>query len=334
MLNIINANQIGDPPNAVMLDRAITAVGSRELRRLSEDLSNRQVADKIEAALKALKGLRRGIKPTYDEWISLWYLLWFQGSQASVAAGMMRNLVDYRINYGVRRADRRNLCIIDVGSGAFIGALGLSDIINAYGFKFTDFNAINFVAIDPSEEMKNLGTQLWDELRTIRDHQPPRPAATGTRWEFRGFVSETVDIEQIRSLNPGKTEYWLSAFNSLHPGQRDQVKDQLSLLHQTLDPTVGFFTTSGKANPRLRDSIPLPGSKYHLREINQDDMTATELRGNLPKLTSLRRRTHRLHAQHFRDRNFVAGYLNNPVKWTPENSRGIICVRKNERDGL
>ncbi|MXZ02241.1 MAG: hypothetical protein F4Y88_00760, partial [Chloroflexi bacterium] len=76
-LQIIHANEDVKPPSAIALDHAITNVGSRELERLSLGLSDQEVAHKIETALRALDGLRRCEKPEYNDWVSLWYLLWY-----------------------------------------------------------------------------------------------------------------------------------------------------------------------------------------------------------------------------------------------------------------
>ncbi len=324
-LNIRSANEDVTPPNAEMLEKAIIEVGNAELDRLSEPLDDKTVANNIESALRVLQRLSC-VQPTYTEWISLWYLLWYQASQANVAAGMMRNLIDYRIYYHIKRREPRNLCIIDVGSGALNGVLGLSDVTNAYDFRFTDFSTVNYVAIDPSNEMTSLGIQLLDDLRNLRLDSPPSPRAIGSHWKFNFHHMNELDTARIASMNDRETEYWLFSFNSLQPGQSSEVQETLSSVMRDFKPTIGMFSSSSKANQQLACAIPLPKASYHYHHLNNDDLTATELKGVLPKLTNFRCKVFEKYRQYFKDENFAAGFLNKPPSWIPKDSKGIICL--------
>lgn len=324
-LQIIRANEDVPPPNAKMLEKAIIEVGSAELDRLSAPLDDKTAANNIECALRVLQHLSC-VQPTYTEWISLWYLLWYQASQANIAAGMMRNLIDYRIYYHIKRCEPRNLCIIDVGSGALNGVLGFSDVTNSYPFRFVDFLSISYVGIDPSDEMNSLGLQLLDQLGDLRGKTPPRPKAIGESWKFNFLHMKEFDLGRIASMNVGKTEYWICAFNSLQPGQSRQVQQTLATVSREFTPTIDMFSSSSKANQQLNRAIPLSTTDYHYSELDNDDLTATELKGVLPKLTEFRQQVYNKYRLKFKDERFASNYLNNPPNWIPRKSRGIICL--------
>ena len=323
-LKIIRSNEDVTPPSAIALDCAITNVGSRELERLSHGLSDQEVAQKIEAALKTLKGINSGIK-TYNDWISLWYLLWYQASQCNVAAGMFRNVIWPGIQYRLKRDEPRRFCLIDVGSGALNAQLGLSHLITDYRHIFRDFEAIAFIGIDVSGSMLRLGRLLWDELISNLSDFPTGPKDYRSHWNFNAVHQTSVDTDNIASLNGGKTEYWVSAFNSL---QSDPVVKQLNTAIKAFDPSVGVFTASGCAKSKLRSSISLDVSDYDFHERSGDAMTAEELNCELPQLTKFRRSVARKYERFFVDKPMALGMLRNAPSWQPENETGFICVAK------
>ena len=62
----------------VALDKAIAATAERELQRLIQDRDPIEIAKKICGALRGLEKLQSGEMPEYDEWVALFYLLWYQ----------------------------------------------------------------------------------------------------------------------------------------------------------------------------------------------------------------------------------------------------------------
>ena len=323
-LQITPANEDVTPPSAIALDRAITNVGSRELERLSRGLSDQEVAQHIEAALKTLKGINYGIR-TYDEWTSLWYLLWYQASQCNVAAGMLRNVFWPGIQYRPRRNGLRNLCLIDVGCGALNGQLGLSHLIKWERECLRDFRAVTFVGVDISGSMLRLGTLLWDELISNLSDYPNSPPVYPPNCKFKAEHFPSVDIRAITSLNNGETEYWVSEFNSL---QSDAVKKQNDRVIKAFEPTVDVFTASGYEKSKLRSLISLNVSDYDFHERLGDAMTTVELKGELPQLAKFRRSIALKYERFFVNKPMSLGMLRTAPCWLPEDESGFICVVK------
>ena len=324
-LKIISANEDITPPGAIALDRAITNVGTIELKRLSQGLSDQEVAQNIEAALKTLKGINYGIK-TYNDWVSLWYLLWYQASQCNVAAGMFRNVIWPGIQYRLKRNVSRKFCLIDIGCGALNGQLGLSYLIRGDRYLFRDFRAITFVGIDISGSMLRLGQLLWNELTSKLAEFPTGPRDYRSNWKFNSVHLSSADIGKTTSLNNGNTEYWISAFNSL---QSDAVKKQLDCVIRAFEPTVGIFTASGHARSKLRSLISLGESDYDFHERSGDVMTAVELNGELPQLAKFRWSVARKYEPLFVDKKMSLGMLRKAPSWQPNNEQlGYICVIK------
>ena len=89
------------------LDRAIAKVAEEEYGRLAEGMSLRDQTASVDKALSSLMELQKGHEPDYNsEWVSLFYLTWFQPRQVHLAyAALCQHIAEQRspshvIDYG------------------------------------------------------------------------------------------------------------------------------------------------------------------------------------------------------------------------------------------
>lgn len=80
-----------------VLDRAISEVAEAEYSRLTEGMSLKVQTESVDAALKSLMMLQKGISPKYSsEWIALFYLTWYQPRQIHLAYATLREHISER----------------------------------------------------------------------------------------------------------------------------------------------------------------------------------------------------------------------------------------------
>ncbi len=142
-----------------LLDRAITKVVKEEYQRLTKGLSQEVIACKVNEALKALDGLSIGKQPDYNgEWVSLFYLAWYQPGHVRLAHDICRR-------FYIKTKNVSDL--IDLGCGAYATNLGF---VIAFAEKEAREEKMSLQAgpaihgLDPSESMKKLDEALWLEF--------------------------------------------------------------------------------------------------------------------------------------------------------------------------
>ena len=108
-------------------DTAITRVADREWKRLSKGETPKDALDRVAKALESLQSLQsRDSMPAYDdEWVALFYLLWYQPRQVYVAYLLLAEMLTERAD------ESQSLRVIDLGCGALATAFGLTMAIVA-----------------------------------------------------------------------------------------------------------------------------------------------------------------------------------------------------------
>ena len=79
------------------LDVAIAQVAQKEISRLSAGLSPDEIAKNICVALHELESLQQGGMPNYgNEWVAVFYLLWYQPAQINLAYTLAQKVPEDR----------------------------------------------------------------------------------------------------------------------------------------------------------------------------------------------------------------------------------------------
>ena len=71
------------------LDNAIADAGRVEFRRLAQGLTPQQISITVAYALDQLRRLARGEMPNYNEWVTLFYGLWYHPKHVNLAYRMI-----------------------------------------------------------------------------------------------------------------------------------------------------------------------------------------------------------------------------------------------------
>ena len=142
------------------LDEAIATVAREEFDRLTRDSSPREVAVKVEGALKSLQSLQAGLQPDYDdEWVALFYILWYQPKHINLTYSMIKALL-----YGTEDVSElfdEKVCLFDFGSGALAMQFGIAIAAADTLHDGQRFSSIRIFSSDESDAMLSVGQRLW-----------------------------------------------------------------------------------------------------------------------------------------------------------------------------
>ena len=269
---------------ANLLDDAIATAGRTEFDQLSNGMSSSDIAANVEGALGALADLSRGNPPDYgNQWVALFYLLWYQPKQINLAYNLIEGmLLERRHGQKLVLNNQERLHIIDFGCGtlAFQFALGLSLA------KAIDLNEsvpeIRVHSIDSSESMIELGKSCWDSFKS---RISGIEGCENLSQAFNSVIpSYHVNIDTIAARELS-ADYWLSAIHAVYPVNKEQVQGRLAFLYEHYSPTVGFITSHSR-NSYLVDSIsPVEVPRYQMSQ-----WVSGELLGDaLPITTQMRK---------------------------------------------
>ena len=287
------------------LDKAMTTVAEQEFNRLTRDLTNEQIVEKVLGALWSLDRLRSGQIPNYDEWDALFYH-WYQPSHINLAYKII-NLAD-----GLRD----QLHIVDFGCGALAMQFGVllaaADAIEQ-GQPITE---IKIDSIDKSEAMIDVGRKIWEQLKREIDRNPNLSYLSRACEVIQPSIIQVGDIERIGFAPNGS--FWVSAIHAVYDDNKEDVQYLLKSLVDRLNPNVCFTSTHNNSK-----------SKSLLSEVCSFafayDKYATLYRGRaqpsfvdeLEAITQWRRKLYSnfLYIIHTLDYPRIWGYLDQPVTW-------------------
>ena len=137
------------------LDRAIAKVAEEEYGRLAEGMSLRDQTASVDKVLSSLMELQKGHEPDYNsEWVSLFYLTWFQPRQVHLAyAALCQHIAEQRSPSHV----------IDYGCGAWAVQFALAILLA----EKQELQGSCVHGIDPNEPMREIGKRLWEKFRQV-----------------------------------------------------------------------------------------------------------------------------------------------------------------------
>lgn len=172
------------------LDLAIAELAASEYDHLSDGMSLAVKTQSVDSALNSLMALQQAREPAYDsEWVSLFYLTWFQPRQIHLAYSALQGLL-------AETSSPRH--VIDYGCGAWAVQFALA-ILNAERREPAD-PGVAVYGIDSNEPMREIGRRLWNRFGQIV------AASTGEHPFFERLHDALDSIEATSSCHASYDE--------------------------------------------------------------------------------------------------------------------------------
>ena len=265
---MINKQAVAD-----CLSKAIVDVAEWEFNRLKEGMSDVEVAQAVEGALKSLKGLASGRMPYYGDWTALFYLTWHHPNHVNLAYSMIVAML--------QKSKRRlpsNLYVLDFGCGTlatqFGLALAISDLRGEQPVK-----SVRICQIDDSEPMVRLGKKTWDRFGEL----------AGENADLTALSDAMNSITRTDGPPVCGDECWLSAMHVVYQKNHVAVKKALALRENQIRPHVGFITSHYDLNSRSLAHLvsPFGNKRGYLHRPNLERVNPI-FNGGLTEVTKWR----------------------------------------------
>lgn len=218
------------------LDIAIARVAAEDLTRLSAGLSREDIAAHICKSLRALQQLEGNIKPNYNEWVAVFYSLWYQPAQINLAYTLARTL-PHEINPIMSRDSA--LQVFDFGCGALAMKFGLALAASNVLHESGNLHRIIVQSEDESPSMKAIGEKIWDkflgEIEIVADRQNTS--------ELVGVWLACEDIICDGSASSAETPLWLTVLHVAYGKSSDKIKKDLKCSVEISAPDLVLVTS-------------------------------------------------------------------------------------------
>ena len=298
------------------LDASIAEVAEEEFARLSQGLSDQEIAEQILWALQALEGLKQNEMPTYDAWDALFYLTWYQPSHIAMAYTLARSIA---LSRNPLRTGKGRLQVVDFGCGALAMQFGLALASAETLRKLGKCPKIAILSADESEDMRLIGKKLWDRfVDEINDEE-----------EYPGLE----ELRQVCAATKLGNHYgrraatrWLTVLHVAYKENTEDVKSRLDKAISKWKPDVVVVTARPMAYEwAYRLDEP---ATYNKREEMLDRGDLSFCKGSLEVTTKFRRSLHELYREDIdreadsRSDKTISYFLSNAVWWNPDKFEG------------
>ena len=303
------------------LDTSMAAVAAAEFRRLSRGLSDEQIAGRIHGALRALGGLGDNRMPSYDAWVALFYLTWYQPSHVSLAYTLARSVPP---DSNPIRTGEGRLLVEDFGCGTLAMQFGLAlagaEVLPRLKPKAPK---ILIASSDDSDQMKSLGEKIWRRFN-----------------EEIGKEDRYTELEELRRAcralgitkahkYPSPTDIrWLTALHVAYEENAEAVKDAMDRRVSSWEPHVILVTARKMAESCMY--APTDHLEYAAeggRTLSAGDIRPVE--GVMEETTGFRRGLYDRYGEEIdclavsQGKDKIAWYLLSAVCWS---GAGSECV--------
>ncbi len=258
---------------AVTIDRAIAEVGRTEFTRLSHGMDDLVVRSKVDYALSQLQRLSSGgtyvigqgpapsmpdyvtDDPVNDQWLALFYMLWYQPRQILLARDVFGLILD-RAKETEALKSRRSVQVFDYGCGTLAGLFGLTIAAHERQLPVDLIETFRVNNYDISGPMMRLGKKLWVDLQR-------RVQSQHALKNLGAVMAQThSSFDKVRELRPGRrfsettqrpseTFRCLTGLHCLYDENVPIVKAELASLMQENDPDVMVMSVIGSSNELL-----------------------------------------------------------------------------------
>ncbi len=211
------------------LDNAIAKVAEEQFDGLGKEITDQQTAERIVCALRSLAGLQGGIMPEYDEWVSLFYSLWYQPTQINLAYTLVLQIPEDKNPLLTGNDD---LHLIDFACGALAMKFGLALAAADIWQKHSFFPRITVVSKDESVSMKSIGDKIWRQFVNGLEKNPKLHNLQ--RVCRKMLVNSPADCPTTR---------WLTALHVAYSKNNKAVKNALDCIVKIEKPDVVLITS-------------------------------------------------------------------------------------------
>ncbi len=293
------------------LDEALCSVARIEFDRLSNGLRDEQTDCKIRGTLESLGNLTMGIQPEYaDEWVALFYSLWYQPAQINLVYTMIKKMIELRNYKDLILDNSGRLRIIDFGCGTlamqFAVALAAADALEQ-GQSITE---IRIDSYDINQSMPTMGDKIWRQFKSEVSKYP------GLEYLSRScsIARPRICISYIPTDWEVAEDYWISAIHTVYSSNIHDVKDKLAYITKEINPNVGFITSHAHNRQLVEQASPFNtnGCLFWYGE-------SSEFSGELPKVTKWRRNLY--------DSGYRHQFLLGEVTWAYPRPACLIYIR-------
>ena len=311
------------------LDEAIAKVTWAEYVRLKQRDSG-NIAGRLNRAFRSVDRLQKPDvcgrdKPAYDQWDSPFYMSWYQPRQVHLIYAVLLQ--------SAPRSPLVPLQVIDIGIGAWASMIALA-IFRAVCEPALGTD-ITVYGIDPSEDMTQLGEELWLEFGCAAERKGIGPlidtidSMSGAITIFRSpdaYRSDTVADETSKTP---VAESWLLSIHALYNDSKDRIRSFLRDCRER-DPSrlrYQLITSDGNKRGMVKELSVQQGEwlgpppeywQYldlpHVRPVWNGELHQTrECRRAMLNDLSLDAKYGDYLDPKYRD------YLNRKVRWNPSN---------------
>lgn len=305
---------------ATALDRAIAEVFRNEVNHLtqSQNLSDAEKVSNVEDALEELGklGKMQGEMPKYDEWVTPFYVSWYQPRQINLAYSMITAIIAKESIRKQILTDTGRLYVVDFGCGALAMQFGVALAIADALQKNQKVYSACVVSYDKSKAMTNIGKKVWEQFKSEVRKDAKLP--------YLGQACELIDTRADMPFgrNPQNNEIiWLSAIHAAFSANKDEVKRTLACLTDALRPSAGFITS-----PNIRSKVAKCVSPFYRNEYKEYSRSIPGIfTGELQETTGARREL--LGSLQYPDAISLR-FLRNQVTWEWRNVDVHIHTRR------
>ncbi|MCY4415990.1 MAG: hypothetical protein OXE87_06745 [Chloroflexi bacterium] len=315
---------------ASILEDEILRCAHEEFVRLNRCLPISDTATNVDRALRELQKLTRDEEPNYDEWTTLFYMLWYQPKHINLAYRILSAMSDARLAQQGRLTASGNLHVVDFGCGSLAMQFGLMLIVTDAISRGEDISQVRIDGFDTSGPMLRLGQDLWNKLlRRVKSakHNDPwlqnMQQALDLTLALNGAVSPRVRIDE-------GDERWVSAIHAVYPSHVGTLRQTMQSLADTMQPTAAFMTTFSRKAHLMTQASPFENEMYQRHDVN----LGAGLVGGLQQITQWRQNL----VIGIDDRGgfqdqavnagFVRNYLKGLVNWNASDVAHLIYTRR------
>ena len=265
---------------ANILDRAIAQAGVAEIMRLSQGLSPLELTEKVAYALGQLRLLGIGRMPNYDEWVALFYGLWYQPGHINLAYRMIDHMIKDRNAQSPVLTGNGVLRVVDFGCGSFAMQFGVALVAATALSQGQRIESIKITAIDSSDAMIRMGQSIWtnfvQSVNEVNDKSHWFACLQQICDTIETDIPSSHDCDAVaKNLTFGsKDERWLSAIHAVYEEIETNVRNGLETLRNAMQPQAGFITNFDHfRNNGLANRIsPFDEQCYSARSISIEDI--------------------------------------------------------------
>ena len=262
---------------ASAIDRSIASVAEEEFQRLSDGLSRDETARRIHNALVSLKGLQGTQMPDYDDWVSLFYALWYQPARINFAYTLSK-LMPSSINPLLSGSG--DLRVVDYGAGQLAMQFGLALAAGEARLQGNGGPSIFIYSTDENESMKKLGMEIWKRCYyELRDDK-------STNLDVHEFAQGFNDV-RFANTSGSDVSRWLTALHVAYPEIQSQVNARLIAVAELETPDLVLVTSHPGSSWCLHEPSSEKYELYCSREMVRNGLSLAS--GSFTATTDFRR---------------------------------------------